>query len=649
MIQVAAFHSIANPDPHRLAIVRTPGQLQELDNALAQAPTVCFDFETSGTAWWAHARACGVSFGVGDRGGSRAWYVPFKHHNGESQWDEAVVAPLIARTLGDASKRKLAHNLKFDWHIARAHGWEVRGPIYDTMVAARLFDENRPVGLKQRAKEDLGRPEGAYWDEKVQRELALLARRAGKGKQEYLNRWGYSQVGTELLGIYAGLDACNTFDLWTHYERWGVSRSFPRVWDTEMELLGVLMRMEERGLPLDVEYLTNLRLALEAAQAGLEDRIRAQLGARTFNFGSDVELRWFLSKALRLPLWKKTKGGEWAVDREVLDYFSDRVPVLDLIAEWRDAEKLRNTYTESMLGRLDAQRLLHCDFKQAGTNTGRLASADPNLQNIAGDRKKRAAAHGGVDPWSIKRAFTMRAPGWMRLYLDYSQVELRVLAFYTGDPVLRETYRTGGDAHTAAEQEVFGTKGDEENRRRAKAVNFGLSYGLSDVGLARQIKSDVPTAESIMARFNKRFARIPAFRQEFWAWTRSQGCVFQNVFGRPRRLPELLSREGWERGRAERQAIGTLIQGTAAELMKEGLVRLEKRMQREGLAGFLVNTVHDEAQIDLPVGELARTLHCAAEELERYPELSPVPIVTDAAWTATNWAEKQKMPKWRTA
>jgi DNA polymerase-1 len=277
-----------------------------------------------------------------------------------------------------------------------------------------------------------------------------------------------------------------------------------------------------------------------------------------------------------------------------------------------------------------------------------MACKSPNFQNQPTDDKDRAKAHGGQDPWSIRRAFIVRRPNgqvWPRLYFDYSQVELRVLAYYTRDPIMVDVYLNDGDIHERTQQEVAAVLRAEVERRRAKIVNFGLSYCLTAKGLSRQSGMSLEDAKAFFGAFESRYKGIVKFRKWFWNDIRArEGHWFQNLWGRRRRLPRISSMDKWQRLRAERQAIGTLIQGQAAELTKESLVRVDRLIREKNLPAQLCNVVHDDIQIDCDPRCLCELAPAVKFEMERYPEFHPIPIRVDAEYSITSWSQKQRLP-----
>jgi len=632
-------------------LVMTGDQFQEMLNFLDDSRFLVFDFETTGLRWFQGAQSVGLALAGRSRSGEvRHFYVPYRHKTGEAQLELQIISPAIKSLLENPTTLKIAHNLKFDEHFAHLEDWHVLGPRYDTMLAARFFDENKSMALKFRAGSDLGRSDADQWETRVAQEIKKLVKIHRMKKSEYMAQYGYSQVAIPICGTYACFDVDFTFELLKFYEKAGISTEYPGLWDNEMALVGVLCQMEENGLLVDVPHLEKLRLELIEVQSQLELRIEQYMGRR-LELSRDEEIRNLLLNQLGIPLSKQTKKGALAVDHEVLEELQDQHPVIPLIMRWREVEKIRGTYITSILDRIDSKNILHADFQQAGTNTGRLSCREPNFQNQPSDNNDRAKEFsgksledGGVDPWSIRRAYINRGKGWMRQFWDYSQIELRVIAFYTQDPVMVDAYIKGEDIHSRTSMEVFGTK-EKAKRRISKVINFGLAYGMSEIGLSRQVKIPIEDAEKFLARFYDRYAGVAKFKSRFWGEVRQRGGTFRNIFGRPRRVPEINSWDNKLRGRAERQAIATLIQGTAAELTKISLVRISELIQEHGFSAQIVNTVHDEIQIDVPVEEMVEFARGVKKLMEHFPQFAPIPIVVDGEYTVESWADKKPLPE----
>jgi len=625
---------------------------EKMYDFLAKAPALVFDFETSGLDWFKSARACGIALASWDsKGDLQSYYVPFRHASGEpgKQLPLDKISPFIFQLLGNPNTLKIAHNMKFDEHIAFCDGWFIGGSRYDTMIAARLYDENRSAALKTRAVEDLNKPEAAKFEKVVDAEVYRLAKEDGLPVADYRSKYGYSKVNIPLLGTYACFDAEFTGQLYQFYERFGVSTKYAHIWDIEMRLIGVLGTMERRGMRVDIAYLEALRGALGGVLTSIKDTICHQLGGKEFNMGSDADLREVLTTRLGITLTKRTKGNQLSVDKEVLEQFVDHHPVVRHMIDWKEAEKLYSTYTTSIVERLDKDNTLHPDFQSVGTYTGRLSCRSPNFQNQPVDSDARARKYsgkgleaGGKDPWSIRRAFVVRSSDYVRLYFDYSQIELRVLAFYSKDPVMVSAYTAGEDIHERTSLEVFGTK-EKAKRRLAKVINFGLSYGMQAQGFSAQTGIPYAEAEKYLAIFFERYHGITNFRLRFWDEVRKNRGYFQNIFGRPRHIEGLDNPDNYERAKAERKAIATLIQGTAAELTKESLVRIDDYFRIEKVPAYIVSTVHDEIQIDSPIKIMVPVARRVKELMEFYPMFAPIPILTDVEVSSSSWSDKRKV------
>jgi DNA polymerase-1 len=606
---------------------------------------IAFDFETTGLDHFQGSHAIGLALGAFDEAGrTQVYYTPFRHTGRTPHLAMDQVGPFFRDLLADPSIVKIAHNIKFDAHVAAREGWPVLGPRYDTMIAAHFFDENRSAALKTRAVTDLQIRNAGEFEGLVNGRIFNLAKGRSMTPTAYKGKYGYSEVPLAVLGPYACFDADYTLRLYQKYQAANIAASYPRVWNTEMELTAALGDMESWGLLVDRPYLEQLRDTLAATRGQLSKSMDHQLGGKGFNYASDDETRDFLVTRLKLPLTKKTEKGQFSVDAGVLQEFGSQHPVLMTLAQWREVQKLESTYTTSILDRADAQDIVHPDFRQMGTTTGRMSCSRPNFQNFPRDDGDRAKDAAGIDPWSIRRAFINRGPGWVRLFWDYSQIELRVLAFYSRDPILVQAYLHGEDIHKRTSQEVFGSE-DASNRRLSKVINFGLSYGMAAKGFSEQTGIPVMQAQEFLDRFFLRYRGVDRFRNDLWARLRNSDGQFCNLFGRPRRVLGFSSRDIWEVRSAERRSIAALIQGTAAELTKESLVRLSRIFCERQYPAYLCNTVHDEIQIDCRVEALVDVCQVVREEMQRFPEFAPIPILVDGDYTITSWAEKTKLPK----
>lgn len=643
-----------NQDPRYKVVVRSD-DLQQMMNCLKSCSTVAFDYETSGIEWWKEARPCGIAFSARPSPSSELlnWYVPYRHHTEQKQMnpDKAIMAQ--KEILTNPAITKIAHNIKFDEHMCHTEGLWVAGDRIDTMIEAYLYNENDVLKLKERGFKDLRDPSAKKYDKMIDVELARLIKRRRVQKTEYLNSFGYSELDIYLCGMYAAMDTNLTYRLHEFYEQKGVRSMFsasPRgkdqlgVYQTEMMLTEVLCDMERIGCTLDIPYLKNLHDVLIQEREKAEEAFFKTAGVDRFNIGASEELLDYLKNTLHLELTQLTKSGKEAVDQKVLKSFIPQHPHLSHLLRWKDVEKKRSTYTLSLIDMCDEKGIVHGNFQQVGTKTGRMACSQPNLQNVVSDESKE-----GVDPESVKRGYVVqRNPSdtfcqgskLFRLFADYSQIELRVIAHYTQDPRLLKTYAEDGDIHSEVENAVFGTVGP--NRRYAKIIGFGISYGMSPMGFVRQIDGvSLDEAESFFNEFNAKFPNIPSFREKFWAKAARDRCQFVNMFGRRRTMPDLISASFKDKMSAQRKSFGSLIQGTAAELTKLSLVRMFHAFKEAGMKSRPVQTVHDEIQVDGPMEEFSETARLTRHIMEDFPDFS-IPIKVELQASTRSWAEKTK-------
>lgn len=651
--QTSAFSVHEFPEDPSKALITDGERFERLIRFLENRPLIV-DWETSGLAWYQGAHAVGVGLGSWDDQG-RLWttYTPFRHRTGQIQLDPEVVLRGLRVLFENPATLKISHNIKFEDHFARREGLRLLGPRYCTMVASRLYDENRFSDLEYRASTDGGHGERAWKASKMLTRVVAKLAKANKMKiTEYKNRFGYSEVPIELCGYYGCHDIQFAGELCQVYEAWGVSRNYPRIWPTEMALTRILCDVEQNGMLVNVEYLEGVREEMRRKKEELSNRIYDTLGGYTPNWSSDDELRAFMLDRLGCRWDTLTKAGRKAimdgkksdfnlykhlsVDVDVLTAFAQKFDVLQHVLDWRKADKIDSTYTTSILEKLDVNSYVHGNLKQVGTNTGRLSCEDPNYQNMPKGEL-------------IRSAFQVIGEEWFRIFMDYSQIELRTLAWYSRDPLMVQTYLEGGDIHETTRREVSAMAGREVDRRLAKVINFGLSYCLTEQGMANQAHLSIEDATYFLNSFFQRFSGIVSFRQELWAHARRQNCQWSNIFGRTRRVPGLVGGQRWERRRAERVLVASAIQGTAAELTKESLVRLDRMIDLMGLRDRvrLCNTVHDEIQTDVHRSCLGDVVRESTRLMEDYPEFSPIPILVDTEITETNWGEKVPFEEWQ--
>jgi DNA polymerase-1 len=653
-------------------VITSVPEFHRVMDLLEQQPLVAVDYETSGTKWYQNARPVGVALGAPISGKYEAFYCPFGHWTHEPQLPEGVVVQRLGRILGSERQAKMAWNLIFERHMSRQLGLEIRGPCRDGMVEAHLHNENESKALKERGKIDLRDESSADLDKLLDKHVERAAKLHRVNKTTFLDQFGYAPLPVAVVGPYAVQDILLTLRLGGFYDVQDIRGRYASIYETEIDLTEVVTDMEREGMPLSRAYLGSLHDRLSADQKLLEQRIFAECG--TFRIGSADELRWILQNILRLDWTKLTPASvkaqrdargqlsfrdyerwvkqEWnpilSVDDEVLSALAPHSPVCKLIADWRVAETLKTRYTWNLLDYCDRSDVLHGQFQPLGTNTGRLSSKNPNMQNASSDDDDRAVAFsgkkledGGIDPWSVKRAFII-PEGCIRGYFDYSQIELRVLAEVSADPVMLDVYANNEDIHKRTAKEVFGST-EKKFRRPAKIINFGLSYCMGDAGFARQAGIPLEEATRFLAIFFEKYPRIAPFRREFWDRIQRDQGYFENVFGRPRRIPDICQlAQVWLMRRAQRQSIGSLVQGTAAELTKCSLVRIHK-LEKKLRAGIRIcSTIHDEIQINFPKNRDTLALaRLVKSQMEAYGDkFRKVAIVAGAEQSETTWADK---------
>ena len=387
----------------------------------------------------------------------------------------------------------------------------------------------------------------------------------------------------------------------------------------ELPLCPVLARMEQRGFLVDAKALSDFGESLTGTIRRLEQRIYDAAGA-PFNINSPKQLGKVLFEDLQLPHGKKTKTG-WSTNADVLEKLRWQHPIVADVLEYRQYSKLKSTYADGLLKVIDADGRIRTSFQMTVTATGRLSSTEPNLQNIPTR----------TELGSQMRRMFVAAPGNLLVDADYSQIELRLLAHISGDEVMQQAFRSGEDFHTLTASKVFHVPPEEvthQMRSRAKAVNFGIVYGISPFSLSQDIGVTVAEAKEYMERYFATYTGVRRYMTEVVEQARQQGYVV-TLFGRRRALPELKSSNFNLRSFGERVALNMPIQGTAADIMKLAMIRVEQRLSGEGLAARLIMQVHDELIVECPAAEAPRVEALLQEEMQGVAQLS-VPLPADA-------------------
>ena len=541
-----------------------------------------------------------------------AWYLPCGHKDPSGarlpgQLEPDALAAALAPLLANPHSLKVGHNLKFDLAMLAAPqngGIALSGPLYDTMIGAWLLNpERRSLKLDE-----------------VAGELGLAMTSFAEVTDGDKAADAFCRVSLEAARDYSCEDAAVALALYhaqqPQLEAAGLTAQMREV---ESPFIPVLAAMERAGVAVDAALLTRLGAEFGQRMAEIEAQIYTAAGA-PFNVASPKQLGEVLFEKLALPHGRKTKTG-WSTDVKVLEKLALEHELPALVLAHRNLAKLKNTYVDRLLELREADTgRVHSSFNQCGTATGRLSSANPNLQNLPIRT---------LEGRRIRAAF-VAPPGAVLLSADYSQIDLRVLAHYSQDAELLAAFRSGADIHRETAAEIFGVMPElvtGEMRRVAKSINFGIVYGMSSFGLARQLEVGRREAQGFIDRYFTHFPGIRVFMERVIAEAHAQGFV-STLAGRRRYLPDLQSKNRAVREFAERTAINTPIQGTAADIIKIAMLRLQARLAAEKLASRMVLQIHDELVLEVPEAELETLAVLTRETMEQAMALA-VPLVVN--------------------
>lgn len=614
--EAASASSTPPPTLGRYYLVGDEAALARLVTQLSQASVVAFDTETTGTDAMA-AALCGIS--VTDREGE-AWYIPVRAPEGEPVLAVETVVHHLSPVLANPTTTKVGHNLKYDIKILKRHGLDVAGPLFDTMIAEWVLDPgSRNLGLKNQAWARLG----------IQ--MTEITTLIGKGRDQKT----MDQIPLAQVMPYASADADMTFRLATLLKPELEAREQMQLFsELEMPLLPVLVAMEMAGVKLDTAWLKALSEELASRLESLKAEIYRHAGVE-FNINSTQQLSDVLFKRLGLPTRgvHKTKSGHYSTRAGVLEDLRGAHPIVDSILAHRELSKLKSTYVDALPQLVNPHTgRVHTSYNPTGTVTGRLSSSNPNLQNIPIRTQEGRR---------VRRAFVAEE-GWLLIGADYSQVELRVMAHVSQDAGLIAAFKRGEDVHATTAAAVYGVPLDEvtyEQRRIAKAVNFGLIYGQSAYGLSRQLGISVDDADTFIKRYFARFPQVRAYMDRVQAEVAERGYV-DTLLHRRRFFPELLSNSRAstnQRQNAIRMAINTPIQGSAADIIKLAMLRMHKALQENGLRARMILQVHDELVLEVPEDERDVVIPLLVEAMGGAFELV-VPLKVDVEM-GVNWGE----------
>ena len=578
------------------------------------AELVAVDTETTSLDYM-RAQLVGISLAVAP---GEAAYIPFGHDylGAPEQLSQEFVLEKIKPLLEDASIAKVGQNLKYDMSVLAQHGIDLRGVAFDTMLESYVLDSVA-------TRHDMDSLALKYLDE----ETIKFSDVAGKGAAQIT----FNQVSLEEAGPYASEDADITLRL--HNQLWpqvSAEATLTKVFDEiELPLIPVLSRIERTGALVDDTLLFQQSQELSERLAELETQAWA-LAGQQFNLASPKQLGEILFEKLEIPILKKTAKGAPSTKEEVLQELALDYPLPKVLLEHRGLAKLKSTYTDKLPVMINPETgRIHTSYHQAGTATGRLSSSDPNLQNIP-----IRTAEGR----RVRQAFIAK-PGCVLVAADYSQVELRIMAHLSEDPSLLAAFNAGQDIHRATAAEVFAVEPEAvttEQRRSAKAINFGLIYGMSAFGLARQLGINRKQAAEYIELYFARYPGVQNYMNNI-RYTAAENGFVETFFGRRLYLPEINSRNGMRRQAAERTAINAPMQGTAADIIKRAMISVDDWLQSSELQSRMIMQVHDELVLEVPESELEVVKQGLIERMESAAELL-VPLVVDVG-VGDNWDE----------
>ena len=599
--------------PGRYTLIATAQDFDSWLEQLRDAALIAFDTETTSLDA-IDAEIVGVSFAVQP---GVAAYVPLAHDypGAPAQLERARVLAALKPLLEDATRPKLLQNAKYDMEVLVNHGIALRGVAHDSMLESYVWNATA-------TRHDM--------DSLARRYLGYITIKfediAGKGAKQI----PFAQVDLDTATRYAAEDADITLRL--HHALWPRLQNLPglrRVYeDIELPLVPVLARMERHGVLIDADQLRRQSQVLAARMHTLQQQTEREAG-QPFNLDSPKQLQAILFDKLGLPVHMKTPGGQPSTNEEALEAIRDAHPLPGLVLDYRLLAKLRSTYTEKLPAMINPRTgRVHTSYHQAVAATGRLSSSDPNLQNIPVRSEEGRA---------IRTAF-IAPPGWVIVSADYSQIELRIMAHLSADTGLRAAFRRGEDIHRATAAEVFGTPPRNvsgEQRRAAKAINFGLIYGMSAFGLARQLGIGRGEAQAYMNRYFERYPGVRIYMDTIRAQAQRDGYV-ETLFGRRLYLDELKSRDAARRAGAERAAVNAPMQGTAADIIKRAMITVDAWLAPRADANLLMQ-VHDELVLEVELRALEEIKTGLVARMQGAAALD-VPLLVEAGHGA-NWGQ----------
>ena len=605
----------------KITVVDSEKSLAQLAAVLAHAKQISLDTETTSTDPM-RAALVGISLAVEE---GSAFYIPIGHVSSSSQLNLNAVIKALTGALTDRRIPKIGHNLKYDCLVLRNHGIEVRPLAFDTMLAAWVLEpDSRRLGLKKMAEDQLNI------------HMTEIQELIGSGSKQLT----MDLVPVKDVAPYAGADAEIPLQLEKILRERLIKNDLLKIFnEIEMPLVPVLMDMEYAGIAVDVDFFKQFSMELSGRILEIEMEVYQQVGYE-FNLNSTQQLSKALFDELQLKppdSSNKTKAGNFSTAAGVLEMMKDDHLVINLLLEYREISKLVSTYLDALPKQVNPTTgRVHTSFNQTGSVTGRLASSDPNLQNIP---TRTELGH------KVRQGF-IADPGKVLLSVDYSQIELRIAAHMSNDESMLEAFRSGQDIHSTTAAAIFNVPLDQvtkDQRRHAKAINFGLIYGMSAFGLTRTTELTLAEAENFVKAYFQKFPGVKRYLDDIRKLAAEQGYV-ETMLGRKRFFPELKQGASAQlKARAEREAINAPIQGTAADIMKVAMINLPGALKKAGLKADILLQVHDELLLECPEGELEQTIRITKAEMEGAYQLS-VPLDTDVAY-GKNWGDLKDIAK----
>jgi DNA polymerase-1 len=594
---------------HAYGCADSPPLIEDLIDQLSKKQAFCFDTETTSLNA-IDAELVGMAFSWNKNQG---WYVPVP----ENKESASALVRKFHHILENGKSLIVGQNLKYDMQVMRNYGIHISGPVFDTMIAHYL--------LKPEQKHNLDHLAEVYLKYRTIHTEELIGKKGSK-------QGNMRDVPVERMMDYACEDTDVTWQLYHMLKDELKQNSFESLaGEIEFPLISVLCTMEENGVRLDKEALKQFAGELETELVKLRDSIY-ELSGQEFNISSPKQLGEILFEKLKISSdARKTKTKQYSTGEEVLIRLTDKHPVIGKVLEFRTLKKLLSTYVEALPKMINPRTgFIHTSYNQAVTATGRLSSNNPNLQNIPIREEKGR---------EIRKSFIPRSEENILLSADYSQIELRLMAHMSQDPLMIEAFKKGEDIHIATASKIFGVPPEQvtkEQRVKAKTANFGIIYGISAFGLAQRMNIPRTDAKQLIDNYFKTYQQVRIYMDEMIQKARDQGYV-ETMLGRRRYLRDILSRNAVVRGFAERNAINAPIQGSAADIIKIAMIRIQKILAKHDYRTKMILQVHDELVFDVFKPELEEVKQMVVREMENAYALS-VPLIVDYG-TGKNWLE----------